>query len=226
MINPISLFLNNFLTSGGLGGSIILLVIILLSIYGLAIVFERRKTFARIPKGGGKDVVRRIISSLEIDDIAEAKVQTSSRKDVYSRMLKTVLESRECSKAIFEENISKTFLKISSDLERNLASLATIVEFSPLIGLLGTIVGLMKIFGSISEGGLGHHEELAGGISTALITTAAGLIVAIFFGIILRSYKSKIEDISMNIENCVSDVVSHPSFFQKNINDDMESSNN
>ena len=169
MINSIFLFLNNFLTSGGLGGTVILIAIILLSVYGLAIVLDRRKTFASIPRKGGQDLVKRVVSSLDIDDLAEAKVQVSSRKDIYSEMLMTVLDARGENREIFEEKVNKTFLKISSSLERNLASLATIVEFSPLIGLLGTIVGLMKIFGSISEGGLGHHEELAGGISTALI---------------------------------------------------------
>jgi len=223
MINPILLFLNNFLTSGGLGGTVILIIIILLSVYGLAIVFDRRKTFANIPRKGGQDLVKRITSSLDIDDLAEAKVQVSSRKDIYSEMLIAVLNARGERKEIFEEKVNKTFLKISSRLERNLASLATIVEFSPLLGLLGTIVGLMKIFGSISEGGLGHHEELAGGISTALITTAAGLVVAIFFGIILRAYKERIERIRVKMEDCVSEVVSHPSFFDLTINsEEME----
>ncbi len=223
MINPNFLFLNNFLTSGGLGGTVILIIIILLSIYGLAVVLEKRRTFGRIPKTGGQDLVKRIISSLDINDVAEAKVQASSRRDIYSQMLATVLDARGKTKDVFEEEVSKTFLKVSSNLERNLSSLGTIVEFSPLLGLLGTIVGLMKIFGSISEGGLGHHEELAGGISTALITTAAGLIVAIFFGIILRGYKERIERIRVKMENCVSEIVSHPTFFDSEIiSEDVE----
>ena len=69
--------------------------------------------------------------------------------------------------------------QVSHDLERYLTSLGVIASISPLIGLLGTVVGMIKVFTALMLEGAGNANVLAGGISQALITTAAGLSVAI-----------------------------------------------
>ncbi|MGA1874321.1 MAG: MotA/TolQ/ExbB proton channel family protein [bacterium] len=78
-----------------------------------------------------------------------------------------------------KEAIEHAGKRESSNLHRYLAVLATIVGIAPLLGLLGTVTGMIKAFQVIAMRGVGHPTALAGGISEALITTAAGLVVAI-----------------------------------------------
>ena len=85
-------------------------------------------------------------------------------------------------------------------MEKNLNTLGTIAAISPLIGLLGTVVGMIKVFAAITTSGVGNPETLAGGISEALITTAAGLVVAIPSVIFYRYFRGKINRLVVNME--------------------------
>ena len=85
-------------------------------------------------------------------------------------------------------------------LERNLNTLGTIAAISPLLGLLGTVLGMIKVFAVITTAGVGNPEVLAGGISEALITTATGLAVAIPSLIFYRYFRGKINMLVVGME--------------------------
>ena len=78
-----------------------------------------------------------------------------------------------------KESISEAASHVVHDLEKYLNSLGTVAAIAPLLGLLGTVVGMIDVFTQITTVGTGNANALAGGISEALLTTAAGLIVAI-----------------------------------------------
>jgi biopolymer transport protein ExbB len=86
------------------------------------------------------------------------------------------------------------------ELERFLNALGTIAAISPLLGLLGTVTGIIKAFNAISAGGVGDPRMLSGGISEALITTAAGLLVAIPALIAYRYLRGKVDGIVIEME--------------------------
>ena len=94
-------------------------------------------------------------------------------------MLAAGLLNRHESREIVKESIQDTGRHVVHELERYLNPLGTIAAISPLLGLLGTVIGMVKVFAAITASGVGNPSVLAGGISEALITTAAGLTVAI-----------------------------------------------
>jgi len=108
--------------------------------------------------------------------------------------------NRNSSREITKESIEDTGRHVTQLLERNLNTLGTIAAISPLIGLLGTVIGMIKVFAVITLEGVGNPETLAGGISEALITTAAGLVVAIPSVIFYRYFRGKINQLVVSME--------------------------
>jgi biopolymer transport protein ExbB len=99
-----------------------------------------------------------------------------------------------------QEVVEDTGRHVIHDLERYLNSLGTIAAVSPLLGLLGTVIGMVKVFTAITTAGVGNPSVLAGGISEALITTAAGLSVAIPSLIGYRYLRGRIDELVVEME--------------------------
>lgn len=99
-----------------------------------------------------------------------------------------------------KESIEEAAGHVIHDLERYLNALGTIASITPLLGLLGTTVGMIKVFSEIMLRGTGDAQVLAGGISEALITTAAGLAVAIPALIMYRYFQRRIDGIVIQLE--------------------------
>ncbi|TDR22331.1 MotA/TolQ/ExbB proton channel family protein [Marinicella litoralis] len=105
------------------------------------------------------------------------------------------------------ESVEDAGRHISYQLEKPLNWLNVIGEVSPLLGLLGTVIGMMKVFANIMEFGVGNANQLAGGISQALTTTAAGLIVAIPAVLFYRYFKNRIADQTIVMEQQVMQLI-------------------
>ena len=90
--------------------------------------------------------------------------------------------------------------QVAHELERYLNALGTIAAITPLLGLLGTVVGMIKVFTNITTVGVGNPAQLAGGISTALITTASGLVIAIPALIFYRYFRGKVDGLVVGME--------------------------
>ena len=101
---------------------------------------------------------------------------------------------------VMKESISEAASHVVHDLERYLNSLGTVAAIAPLLGLLGTVVGMIDVFTQITTVGTGNANALAGGISEALLTTAAGLIVAIPALVMHRYYTGLIDTIVVDLE--------------------------
>ena len=104
-----------------------------------------------------------------------------------------------------EEKISEKAADIKLDLERNLNMLGIIASISPLLGLLGTVVGMITVFANINLLGTSSNADfLASGISEALITTAFGLIVAVPGLVFYRMFQHKVDKLMINLQNQTS----------------------
>ena len=110
------------------------------------------------------------------------------------------LANRHRDREIMKESIEDTGRQVVHDLERYLNSLGTIAAISPLLGLLGTVIGMVKVFAAITAKGVGDPTVLAGGISEALITTAAGLTVAIPSLIGYRYLRGRVDALVVQME--------------------------
>jgi biopolymer transport protein ExbB len=116
------------------------------------------------------------------------------------QILAAGLVNRNSSREVVKQAIEDSGRHVVHELERYLNALGTIAAISPLLGLLGTVIGMIKVFAAITANGVGNPGVLAGGISEALITTAAGLCVAIPALIGYRYLRGRIEGLVVQME--------------------------
>jgi biopolymer transport protein ExbB len=132
-----------------------------------------------------------------LDDRAIAEIRQGS---ALGRMLAAGLVNRFHSREIMKEAIQDAGRQVVSGLERYLNTLGTIAAVAPLLGLLGTVIGMIDVFAVIMQAGVGSPGQLAGGISKALITTAAGLSVAIPALIFHRYFNGRVDELIVGME--------------------------
>ena len=160
----------------------------LCSVTALTFIIERFFTFARArSKIGAEQFMASITDSLRNENIMEAVSTCEDAGGPLANVLKAGLlrfsqaqiEERAITKDEIQEAIEEAELLETPELEKNLPVLGTIAVVSPLFGLLGTVTGMINAFTTIALEGTGDPQQLAGGISQALLTTAAGLTIAI-----------------------------------------------
>ena len=159
-------------------GGWLMLPIIACSVVALAIVLER--FWALRPSRVMPPYLLKQIWQLHRDkQLAMADLGKLKASSPLGRILAAGLVNRKHSKEVMKEAIEEVGRQVVHELERYMNTLGTIAAISPLLGLLGTVIGMIKVFSVIVTAGVGDPAVLAGGISEALITTAAGLSVAI-----------------------------------------------
>ncbi len=161
-------------------GGIVMWPIAILSMFALAIILERFWVLVlRADRIMSKAFMREIEAMLDKGEIEETVVACRKRDSMMSRVLLAGLALRGAPRGIIREALEDEGRKEARELERYLGGLAAIAGVSPLLGLLGTVFGMIEIFQKIESNPVGKFESLAGGIYVALYTTAAGLVVAI-----------------------------------------------
>ena len=116
------------------------------------------------------------------------------------RVLATGLENAQLPRHALKESIEETGRHVIHAMDKYMTTLGTVAAIAPLLGLLGTVVGMINVFSVITSQGVGSPTELAGGISQALITTAAGISVAVPALIFHRYFRGKINDYAIEME--------------------------
>ena len=159
-------------------GGIMMGPIILASIVAAAIFLERLWTLQskRVLPAELTEKVWRWVEQRQIQDKHIAALQQNSP---LGKILAAGLANRNRDRTIIRESIEDTGRHVVHELDRFIGTLGTIASLSPLMGLLGTVFGMIRTFNAITTSGIGNPASLAGGIAEALITTAAGLTVAI-----------------------------------------------
>jgi biopolymer transport protein ExbB len=173
--------------------------IILCSIGAAAIILERLWTLQdkRVVPPDLTQKVRHLIETNQINDKVIAALQQNS---ALGQLLAAALANRHRSREVIMERLEDSGRHIVHELERFLSTLGTIAGVSPLLGLLGTVTGIIKSFNAIQAGGMGDPRALSGGIAEALIATAAGLCVAIPALISYRFLRGRVERIVVEME--------------------------
>ncbi|MFO1427156.1 MAG: MotA/TolQ/ExbB proton channel family protein [Steroidobacteraceae bacterium] len=173
--------------------------IILCSIIALGIVVERLWTLQerRVLPRGLIQKVWQLVDSGQVNDKVIAALEQNSP---LGRVLAAGLQHRHRSREIMMERLEDTGRHVVHELERFLNTLGTIAGISPLLGLLGTVTGIIKAFEAITSGGMGDPRMLSGGIGEALLTTAAGLLVAIPSLIAYRYLRGRVDAIVIEME--------------------------
>jgi len=180
-------------------GGWLMVPIVLCSIVAAAIILERLWTLqpSRVVPHELTDKVWHWVEARQIQDKHIAALQANSP---LGRILAAGLANRHRSREVIKEAIEDTGRHVVHELERFLGALGTIAGISPLLGLLGTVVGMIKTFNAITTQGVGNPGALAGGIAEALITTAAGLSVAIPALIGYRYLRGRVDGLVVQME--------------------------
>jgi biopolymer transport protein ExbB len=173
--------------------------LIIASILALAIIFERFYTLRRhlvVPAG----LLEQTLDNLRKHGANVDLMRALAEGSALGRVLATGLRNVNASREIMKESLDEAGRAVGHDLERYLSTLGTIASVAPLMGLLGTVVGMVEIFGSQSPTGGSNPAALAHGISIALYNTAFGLIVAIPSLIFYRFFRGRVDAFLVEME--------------------------
>jgi biopolymer transport protein ExbB len=184
-------------------GRYLMIPILLCSIVALGFTIERAIALRRsthIPNNLSQRVLERVMAEgaagPDAGIIAATETPSSLGRLLAAALTRTGTTRREMVQAVLDESG-----RLMYDLRRNTRVLGIVGGVAPLLGLLGTVVGMIRAFDKVSEVGLGRASELAGGIAEALLTTGAGLMVAIPSYLLYQFFKGRGDDIVREVED-------------------------
>ena len=194
-------------------GGILMYFIVFMSILGLYVIIERAIYF-KVNENIDMSRIRPILrSAIEKNDITGAITTLGNQKSSTAKVIKEVLiywyKTRSTNVETLEEKAREVALAQVPKLERNMWLLSVVAYTTPLIGLLGTVTGMIKAFQAVSLHGTGDASVLAGGISQALLTTAGGLFVAIPAIIFYNYFNKKIDDQINDMEKGSAELINY-----------------
>ena len=182
-------------TSGGW----LMVPIILCSIAAVAIVGERLWSLQRariVPE----NLTAQVWEWSRTGDLTEERMAELRESSPLGRVLASVVASSDLDRESMKASVEDVGRHVVHELERYLNTLGTIAVITPLLGLLGTVIGMIRVFAVITSQGVGEPRVLAGGISEALITTAAGLTVAIPSLLFHRFLRGRVDELVVTME--------------------------
>ncbi|OEY67221.1 MotA/TolQ/ExbB proton channel family protein [Marinobacter sp. X15-166B] len=180
-------------------GGILMVPIVACSILALAIILERFWSL-RAPRIAPQHTINELWRWIKKKELNSRKLQVLYASSPMGRVLASGLMNAKHGREIMKESIEHEASQVIHELERFLNPLGTVATITPLLGLLGTVIGMIKVFAEIQLAGVGDAGNLAGGISEALITTASGLSVAIPALIAHRYFIRRVDALVVNME--------------------------
>jgi len=172
--------------------------IIIASIVAMGIIVERMWTL-RLGVISPKELLPRVLNEYKRNGVNPEMVARLQQHSPLGEVLAAGLKNVKSSREVMKESIEESGRVVAHDLSRYLTTLGTIAALSPLMGLFGTLVGMIEIFGSNSPTG-SNPAQLAYGISVALYNAAFGILVAIPSMIFYRHFRAKVDGFVLEME--------------------------
>jgi len=172
--------------------------IIFASIIAVGIIGERMWSLRRsvvVPR----DLLHRVLNEYKRSGVTQEMIKKLQQHSPLGRIFAAGLQNETSTREIMKESIEEAGRVVTHNLDRNLTTLGTIAALSPLMGLFGTLVGMIEIFGSNSPAG-SNPSQLAYGISVALYNAAFGILVAIPSMIFYRHFRAKVDALTIEME--------------------------
>ena len=190
-------------------GGPILWVLVIISIGAFAVVLERIVFFARNEKNVGSNFRDEILSLVANKKIDEAIALCDTKKSCVASAVKKFLQKapRGIDVQDYEFILKEITIKETSPYESRLNLLASVISISPMLGLLGTVTGMLRAFTNISKYGTGDAAIVADGIAEALLTTAAGLMIAIPVIVVYNYLNRRLEKMENEIDDVVTNII-------------------
>ena len=175
------------------------------SIVAVALIIERSISL-RSSKIIPPNLFEQVVDMYRRQGVSEPVLERLAKDSPLGAVLAAGLRNHKASRYVMKEAIEEAGRAVAHDLERFLTTLGTIATASPLLGLFGTVIGMIEIFGSQSPTG-SNPQQLAHGISIALYNTAFGIAIAIPALIFYRHYKNKVDTFVVEMELAASKLV-------------------
>ncbi|MBT7333588.1 MAG: MotA/TolQ/ExbB proton channel family protein, partial [Gammaproteobacteria bacterium] len=147
-----------------------------------------------------KNLLANSWAALKQDNLSRQNVRLLRKQSPLGYVLAAGISNVKRGRELMKEAMEEATHKVSQDLERYLTALGIIASIAPLLGLLGTVIGMIDVFDNLMRQGAGNANLLAGGISTALVTTASGLSVAIPALMFHRFFLRRVDELVVEIE--------------------------
>jgi biopolymer transport protein ExbB len=173
--------------------------ILLCSVVAAGISVERLWTL-RAEQVAPRDLLTQVWSWIRNNEMDSSRLREVKSGSPLGQILVAGITSHRRGRDVMKESIEEVANHVVHELERYLNTLGTVAAITPLLGLLGTVIGMIKVFTAIQLEGTGNAAVLAGGISEALITTAAGLTVAIPSLFFYRYFQRKVDELVIYME--------------------------
>ncbi|MFT6408199.1 MAG: biopolymer transport protein ExbB [Arenicella sp.] len=180
-------------------GGPLMWIILLCSLVALTIIFERLLTL-RIKQVAPVSLRQQILELARSGKVTADKIDVVRRHSPLGAVFAAGLDNLQYGPDAMREGLEEAGKQAVHRLGRYLNTLGTIASITPLIGLLGTVIGMIKVFTAITASGVGDPTVLSGGISEALITTAAGLSVGIPCLMFYRHFRGRISELAVVLE--------------------------
>lgn len=180
-------------------GGWLMIPIILCSVIAAAISVERSWTL-RESQIAPRNLLTNVWNWIRNNEFDNQKLRELRMGSPLGQILAAGIANSTMGRDAMKESIEEVASHVLHELERYLNTLGTVAAITPLLGLLGTVIGMIKVFAAIRIEGAGNAAVLAGGISEALITTAAGLTVAIPSLFFYRFFQRKVDELVVNME--------------------------
>lgn len=180
-------------------GGVLMIPLSVCSVLALAIILERALNL-RARKIIQADILRQVRDLLAESQVADAMTLCRRYPSVMGRILLVTIANHDREREELRSIVEDAGRQEAATLDKNLGALGTIAAISPLLGLTGTVFGMIRVFAIISEKGIAHPSQLAGGISEALITTATGLVIAIPTLIFYNYFTNKADRLIVEVE--------------------------
>lgn len=180
-------------------GGWLMLPLIVASVLALAISLERLWSL-RMARVAPPDLLARVWKWIKANQLDAAKLKELRENSPLGEILAAGLLNSKHGREIMKESIEEAGSHVVHDLEKYLSVLGTIAVISPLLGLLGTVIGIIESFLAVTSSGISDPTLLAGGISKALITTAGGLVVAIPAMVVHRYLVRHVSTLTVEME--------------------------
>ena len=180
-------------------GGWLMIPILLCSVVAAGISVERLWTL-RAEQVAPRDLLTQVWSWIRNNEMDSSRLREVKSGSPLGQILVAGITSHRRGRDVMKESIEEVANQVVHELERYLNTLGTVAAITPLLGLLGTVIGMIKVFTAIQLEGTGNAAVLAGGISEALITTAAGLTVAIPSLFFHRYFQRKVDELVIYME--------------------------
>lgn len=173
--------------------------IILCSVIAIAIIGERFYSL-RQDMVAPRDLLPRIVQEYRKTGVTADMLAGAARGSLLGRILAAGLRNIDSTREVMKESIEEAGRAASHELDRFLTTLGTIATMSPLLGLLGTIIGMIEIFGASTPTGVTDPAQLAHGISIALYNAAFGIMVAVPALVFYRHFRARADSLIIEME--------------------------